>query len=643
MVKPYIGTLRHRGPDDQGWYSGKHIALGHTRLSIIDLSALGHQPMVSATGRYAITYNGEIYNYVELRQELKDAGYRFRSHSDTEVILAAYAEWGTACLSRFRGMFAFALWDCEERTLFLARDRLGEKPLIYWGNEERFFFASEFKGLIPMLPGAPPLDPLAVDLYLHYQYVPEPLTPLRGVRKLPAGHYLLISPARWQFSPVKYWGLEGIAPVNCEPVAAIKEELQSVISLTLRSDVPVGVALSGGIDSGGIAALAAPRYHQTMKAFSIGYPGRPPYDEREQAEGLARSLGLEFCDTELNTQSFVSFFPSLVGIIDEPVADIAAFGHYSVAKLASEQGAKVLLVGLGGDELFWGYPWVPEVLRLYLEKLGPRSKIAPYLTWMGEGNAGRIFRRLARSRKIPGRARSFVGYLLELAAKGNAAPDGALFMSLADDFQQAFQWKQRTYTAEFLEGIPRQNPYRPLDIDLSSKNNLPVQILRLLFDTWLVSNCLSLGDKVSMASGVETRIPLLDYKLVELVMGLRLTFPDHDLGHKFWFKEALRDILPEEVLDRPKRGFQPPVAEWLTGVIRSYGDLLNDGALMGHGVCSKESLAVNLQTDHQWVSGLFFAYKLVLLEIWYRKLVLGEEISEKRSIAQNSLARGAYA
>jgi asparagine synthase (glutamine-hydrolysing) len=643
LVKPFIGTLRHRGPDDMGLYSGPYIALGHTRLSIIDLSPLGHQPMLSATGRYVISYNGEIYNYLELRRELEDAGYTFISQTDTEVILVAYEKWGSACLGRLRGMFSFALWDREERTLFLARDRMGEKPLIYWQDGEKFFFASELKGLLPMLPGVPPLDPIAVDLYLHYQYVPEPLTPLQGIRKLPAGHYMLVSPDRWQFMPVRYWSLEEISPLDREPVAAIKAELHSVISLTLRSDVPVGVALSGGIDSGGIAALAAPQYQQTMKAFSIGYPGHPPYDERGQAEALAKSLGLEFCDTELDTQSFVSFFPSLVSIMDEPIADIAAYGHYSVAKLAAAQGAKVLLVGLGGDELFWGYPWVPQVLSLYFRKLGPKSRITPSLTWLADRDVGRYLRKLVQIQKLPNRARSFIEYLIKMTDANKALPDGALFMSLVDDFHQAFHFKQETYSSHFLEAIPPHNPYMPLDINLNSKRLLPLQVLRLLFDTWLVSNCLSLGDRVSMASGVETRIPLLDYKLVELVMGLRLTFPDHDLGHKYWLKEALSGTLPDEVLNRPKRGFQPPVLDWLNGVIRSYGALLHEGALMGQGVLSKQFLSGALNPANASVARLFFVFKLVLLEIWYRKVVLREEIYEMKNTDQFFLSQsGAY-
>ena len=268
----FLYMLTHRGKDDWGTWHDRHVYLGHTRLSILDLSSSGHQPMSYQNERYWIVFNGEIYNYLEIRQELVDLGYIFASKTDTEVLLAAYTHWGTDCLAKLRGMFAFAIWDKQDRQLFLARDRIGEKPLYYWHDQDKFYFTSELKALVQMLPHKPQLDPIAVDLFLHYQYVPEPKTPLVGVFKLPAAHYLLIDYQNWEIQPQQYWSLDQIPPISGDPVELIRQELDRVIELTLRSDVPIGVALSGGIDSGAIAVLAAPKYKDTLQCFSIGYP-----------------------------------------------------------------------------------------------------------------------------------------------------------------------------------------------------------------------------------------------------------------------------------------------------------------------------------------------------------------------------------
>ncbi|MEO1512700.1 MAG: asparagine synthase (glutamine-hydrolyzing), partial [Planctomycetota bacterium] len=318
-----IACLGHRGPDGSGRWSDDHAGLGHARLAIIDLSEGGSQPMVSAGGRYVITFNGEIYNYVELAEELRGLGHRFESRCDTEVALAAFERWGPACVERFRGMFALAIWDTRERELFMARDRVGEKPLAVYRDGDRLVFASELKALIPLLPRSPELDPAAVDLYLHYQYWPEPWTPLEGVRRVPPAHTATLRVDDWRYEERRYWDLESCSPIGGDPAEAIRGALEESVRLTLRSDVPVGVALSGGIDSACVAALASAQYGGRLRAFSVGYPGRPPYDERAQARALAEKLGIEFEEVELDVDGFVDFFPELVRILDEPIADPA--------------------------------------------------------------------------------------------------------------------------------------------------------------------------------------------------------------------------------------------------------------------------------------------------------------------------------
>ncbi|MDO9582621.1 MAG: asparagine synthase (glutamine-hydrolyzing) [Desulfomicrobium sp.] len=620
LASTQVDRLHHRGPDGQGIHTEGQVSLGHTRLSILDLSDLGRQPMTSDSGRYTVTYNGEVYNYLELKAELEARGESFVSRCDTEVILAAYRCWGPSCVERFRGMFAMAIWDKRERTLFLARDRCGEKPLIYWMNGEQFIFASEFKALLPLLPNRPSLDPAVVDMYLHFQYVPEPRTLLQGVRKLPAAHHMTISPDSWDARPVRYWDLESIHARSGDPAGLIRDELDKAIKLTLRSDVPVGVALSGGIDSGAIATIASRHYPEPMHAFSVGYPGRPTYDEREQARELATKLGMIFHEVELPVDQFVDFFPKLVGIMDEPIADPAAFGHYAVPKAAADLGIKVLLTGIGGDEVFWGYSWVSHAVRVNQMRMALR-RMPSFAHGLLEGaSMSGMLRRIAGSGRVPTWARHIAGFLAEVGCR--RTPAGQLaYMSAIDDFNYAFRVKPACY-GPAMAGLSPDNPFAPTVGNPARSEDVPAVLLRILFETWLVSNCLNLGDRVSMAVGVETRLPFLDCGLIELVMGLRRSQPDHGLGHKAWLKQALQGTLSPEVLSRPKRGFQPPVHEWLLGVVRTYGDQLRGGRLTGEGILNARSVDATLTNPalHTWPD-LFFAYKLVLLENWHRQLM----------------------
>ncbi|MBD2260785.1 asparagine synthase (glutamine-hydrolyzing) [Pseudanabaena sp. FACHB-2040] len=623
-----LRCLHHRGPDDRGAWQDEYLQLGHTRLSILDLSPLGHQPMASEDGRYCISFNGEIYNYLELKQELTTLGHSFNGHSDTEVLLASFAQWSTACLDHLRGMFAFAIWDKETQNLFLGRDRFGEKPLYYWYDKEAFYFASELKALLPLLPTVPELDPVSIDLYFHYQYVPEPRTPLKGIHKLPAAHYLQISREDWKFTPQCYWSLENIPPVTGDPATLIRQELEKSIELVLRSDVPIGVALSGGIDSSAIAALAAPKYRDTLQTFSVGYPGRPAYDERNQAEALAKSLKLPFHDIELTTEALVDFFPSLVAAVDEPIADIAAYGHYSGMQLAASQGVKVMLSGVGGDELFWGYSWVARAARI--SELKDHYLQAP--TWKAQGirtlrklAQHPLYQKLGQSKKVPIPIQSWFRPGIDLSQMTLSPPDRAVFYELSPDFVEALTYRPHLFTQSLWEHIPLDNPYCLFPLSPPTTLDIPNQISQTLFQTWLVSNCLSLGDRVSMACSIETRLPLLDKELAELVIGLRKNQPDHCLPAKAWLKSALKGILPNEVLDRPKRGFQPPVQEWMHAVVRENLETLTTGHLVELNILSKSFVQALRDEFSNKGRHTFMLYKAVVLEIWYRQIVLSSQ------------------
>ncbi len=620
-----LATLAHRGPDGSGVYNKPHIQFGHTRLAIIDLTEGGHQPMTYADGHYVVTYNGEIYNYLELRSELEAKGERFVSRSDTEVLLAAYSVWGHECVTHFRGMFAFALWDEREKTLFLARDRCGEKPLFYHRDENVFSFASELKGLVPLLAERASLDPSVVDMYLHYQFVPEPFTLLQGVHKLPAGHTLELSLDNWNAEPVRYWSIEETPKITGLPTDTsgildwIREGLEEAVKLTLRSDVPVGVALSGGIDSGAITALAKKHCSEPLHAFSVGYPGRPEYDEREQARNLADQLGVIVHEVELPVGNFVDFFPQLVRIMDEPIGDPAAFGHYSVPKAAADMGIKVLLTGIGGDELFWGYPWVSQVTEAN-ETISTAPLLASAAPFLATAHAQRFLRKMTDTPHAPAKLRNWIGVLLEIG--DTYTPKEQLrFYTAAPDFNDARRIKDSVY-GPTMRALREDNPFRPTEIGPRSLRQIPSAVIRMLFDTWLTSNCLSLGDRVSMGVGVESRLPFLDVRLIELVMALRSKQPDHTLGQKAWLRSALRGVLPDDVVTRPKAGFRPPVGEWLSGVVTRYGNSLWDGNLTKAGVIDhKKAAYVSGEMPQKGWSGLFFAYKLVLLETWLRKVV----------------------
>lgn len=621
-----LANLEHRGPDGSGAFSNDHVQFGHTRLAIIDLSDGGRQPMLGADGSCVVTFNGEIYNYPELRTELELIGERFVTRSDTEVLLAAYKAWGTDCVTRFRGMFAFALWDNVKKALFLARDRCGEKPLFYHWDGERLAFASELKALVPLLRGRPALDPAVVDMYLHYQYVPEPFTLLAGVRKLPAAHTLTLFVEDWHAEPQRYWNVEstsygGPLPEDTPGIlASIREGLEDAVKMTLRADVPVAVALSGGIDSGAIAALAQRHYSEPMHAFCVGYPGRPPYDERDQARALAESLGMIVHEVELPVEGFVGFFPDLVRVMDEPIADPAAFGHYSVPKAAADQGIKVLLTGIGGDEVFWGYHWVTQTAATN-QMLAQRPSLRTLAGWAGLPYAQHRLHQFATHPRVPGVLRRWANLLRDLG-DARSPKEQLRFYMAESNFPMAFSLKQTVY-GEAMRSLSPDNPFRPTDIGLRSHDAIPAAVIRMLFDTWMVSNAVALGDRVSMGVGVEARLPFLDVSLIERVMALRAHTPDHEFGQKTWLRAALKGVLPDEVLARPKAGFQPPVQEWLAGVIAAYGDILRDGELVREGIVNGASVEYALSTMSKagW-PGLFFAYKLVLLEMWYRKVVL---------------------
>lgn len=595
-----LGSMVHRGPDGQGEYRDAQVAMGMRRLSIIDLDG-GWQPLYNEDKSLALVMNGEIYNYIELTDELTKRGHTFATHSDGEVILHLYEEERENCLRHLRGMFAFALVDTVRGTVFVARDRMGEKPLYLHQTDDALYFSSEMKSLLAS--GAVPfeLDPAAVNDYFHYQYVPEPKTPLRTVRKLPRAHYMMIDLERWQVEERKYWDMEDAAPVEGDPVELVRNEMENVCELLIRSDVPVGVALSGGLDSSAIAALAAKKYPGTMHAFSVGYPGRPVNDERDSAKALADLLRMPFHEIELETADLVRDFEKMNYHRDDPIADISGFGYYSVNKTAREHGIPVLLQGQGGDEVFWGYQWVRDAVVATDNR--PAIKERGNLKQFVKSSLRELF-----ERRLP-TTQAIKGYR-------------PVFHELAPDFRMALTDMRNYYTDAFLQALGDASAYDLFTFEQPWKQS-DILITRLICDTYLLENGIAQGDRLSMASSVELRLPFVDHKLVELVIGLRKTHsadPDYLHFPKPWLRGAMKGVLPDFIIDRPKQGFAPPVIEWHNELFKAYGNYLDGGYLVQSGVLTEEAGAV-------LATGVFprgaiapISFKALVLEIWCREM-----------------------
>lgn len=608
-------SLHHRGPDGGGEFkSDPFVAIGMTRLSIIDLEG-GNQPLFNETRELALVANGEIYNFVELRKSLEAKGHAFSTGSDCETILHLYEEYGRDCVDHLRGMFAFALWDTRKRTLLLARDRMGEKPLYLHATPGRLVFSSELGSLVGA--GAVPfeLDQQAISLYYHYGYVPEPASPVRGVTKLPAAHTIEISVDPWQLDKRRYWRMEDASPIDGDPGTRIAEVLDEIGDLTIRSDVPVGIALSGGLDSSAIAALAARSYPGTVQAFTIGYPGKVRQDERADAAEFAEHLGIPLHTVELDDDQIVSDFPDMCFRRDDLIRDPSGPSYLAVMCLARSKNVPVMLMGQGGDELFWGYPWLTQCVlesqRKHQLQSGGDVGLLDYLSiekppfsytlgwqWLREG-AGLLegIRKFAEDRR--------------------AEYDQLAFYNRRPVFLDARRLGPRIFSHDFLEANADSNPG-----DLFTGGGLwdrvDISITRLICDTYLLGNGINQGDRLSMTSSVECRLPLVDYKLVETVIGLRKNTMDHMELPKKWLRDAFRNIVPEFVMNRPKRGFTPPWRRWTKALFKNYGRHLDDGYLVQHGIITPSAA-------RQLAKGLTaistprpMAYETLVLETWAR-------------------------
>lgn len=609
-------VMAHRGPDGAGQFHDGHVALAMRRLSIIDLEG-GGQPLYNEDRSLALIANAEIYNFIELRADLRARGHSFRTGSDCEVIVHLYEEYGLDCVQQLRGMFAFALWDSRRRRLVLARDRMGEKPLYLYERRGHLIFASELKALLRSGAVRFELDSASVNRYFHFQYVPGSDTPIRGVRKLAPAHLLTVTIDPWEVKESCYWRMEDARPISGDPSECIRAELEAISEIVIRSDVPVGVALSGGIDSSAVAALAARKQPGAVQAFSVGYAGVPPSDERREAKALADHLGMPFHDVELRTTEMIEFFPELNYWRDEPIADISGYGYYAVMKLANEHKVKVMLQGQGGDELFWGYPWVRQAVMQSLRKGSLRTNGSPTLMdymdlSMPSSWAPQMIRHFVRSfpRSL---GRSCKNYWRDKLSP----PDRLVFYDLSPDFEVACRDVRTIYAPAFIESLGNGSPF-DLFTHRQPWPQLDILITRLICQSYLLGNGISQGERLGMASSVEQRLPLIDYKLVETVIGLRKCVPDFQLAPKLWLKKAVEGLLPAWIMERPKRGFEPPYA-WYEALISAYGLQLVDGYLVQSGILRFDAAGQLACWPHSRRALLPLSFKALVLEMWCRQ------------------------
>jgi asparagine synthase (glutamine-hydrolysing) len=549
--------MRHRGPNGAGIWLSEDLRVGfaHRRLSIVDLSETASQPMSDASGETWLTYNGEIYNHAALRSELEGLGHRFRTdHCDTEVVIHAYRQWGTDCVHRFRGMFALGLWDARQRRLWLARDRLGVKPLYYAIRGGRLVFASEIKALLTDPDQPRTIDEEAFFHYLSFLAVPAPGTLFSGIRKLASGTMLVAAPSG-DVREERYWDALAAAPHIEGDDRAIAErvlaELRKSVRLRKMSDVPVGVFLSGGVDSSTIAALFSEGESRPVKTFSIGYDrDYPSYrSELAYARQAARHVGAEHQEFAMSAADLVAFLPRMAELQDEPIADPVCVPLYYLAEFARERGVVVAQVGEGADELFCGYPgWKRSLGLQRLANRFPTPAAFKHAALAGLRAIGKQHShpydwldRAARGLPV------FWG-----GAEGFCAADKRALLSprLREKFQGLSSWEAiRPIHERYRAGAERHSPLNWMSyLDLNFR--LPELLLMRV-------------DKMTMGASLEARTPFLDHELVALALGIPEAAKTRGGILKTVLKRAVRGVIPDAIIDRPKQGFGVPVQEWL--------------------------------------------------------------------------------
>jgi asparagine synthase (glutamine-hydrolysing) len=624
IILKMTAALHHRGPDDTGVWGDKDFpaAFGHTRLSIIDLSKEGRQPMVSSDGRYVLVYNGEIYNYKDLRKELAASGHGFRGHSDTEVMLAAFCQWGIQkSLERFNGMFAFGLWDCFEKKLYLSRDRFGEKPLYYGWMGKRFVFASELKALAAHPDFNKPVDRNALSLFLRYNYIPAPYSIYEGIKKLSASVILTISGLGDNEPAIKYWDLNAIAQENSrkefthseqEQVYALDALLRDAVGKRMVSDVPIGAFLSGGIDSSLIVSQMQAQSTSPVKTFTIGF-NESFSNEAKAAKKIAGYLGTDHYEYYVNPSEMLDVIPGLPRLYDEPFADSSQIPTCIVSKIA-RQKVTVCLSGDGGDEFFCGYNHYLWGRKLW-ERIG----------WIYPGLRRSVSRIITSV--PPGLLTSFFGYFqrfipaqLSQNSLGDTLHKFAEIISCQTPTDlythMVTQWKNPEMVVIGNETTGNNagyiQPFPPLD-------DYTHTMMYMDMVSYLSDDILAKVDRASMGVSLEVRVPYLDHRIAAFSWRVPLSMKIRDNKGKWLLRQVLKRYLPVDLMDPSKTGFSIPLDTWLRGPLKDWAEsLLSRETLKNGGFFHPDPIRKkwneHLSGMRNWQN---YLWSILMFQAWY--------------------------
>ena len=603
-INKMCDVLKHRGPDDQGTYFSANIGLGHRRLSIIDIEG-GHQPMSNEDDTVWIIQNGEIYNYLELRSGLVSEGHKFKTHSDTEVILHLYEKLGFDCLDELNGMFAFAIWDARKRILFLARDRLGIKPLYYYLDKEKIIFASEIKALLQESSLKAKANQEALRDYLTFQFCLGDKTLFKDIKKLLPGHRLIISNKNIKVK--KYWDLNFNVDTHHQEdyfVDKLKFLIEDAVRLRLRSDVPVGAHLSGGIDSSTVCCIASSLLNSQLKTFTGAFKEGTAFNETRYARLTSKFSKTSYHEAFPTSTDFINNFAKIIYSLDEPVAGPGVFPQYFVSKLA-KKNVKVVLGGQGGDELFGGYT---RYLIAYFE----------------ECIRGAIFGTQDRAKFVA----TFQSILPNL-------PQIAGYEPLLKYFWQEglFEDMDKRYFRLIRKDVGIEDLISP---ELINGNYHPLKTFQTLFNRsgldslvnkmthfdikTLLPALLQVEDRTSMAASLESRVPLLDHRIVEFAAKLAPTIKYKGGQSKYILKQAVKNVIPQEILDRKdKMGFPVPLSRWYGGPLEKFlKDILLDEKTKRRGIFQTENIEQYLTTEREYGRKI---WGMLCLEMWFRTFI----------------------
>jgi len=603
IARAMAAAIRHRGPDDEGFYFKENVAMGMRRLSIIDLST-GRQPISNEDGSVWVVFNGEIYNFPELRRRLLARGHQFSTHSDTEVIVHLYEDHGDDLVDHLNGMFAFALWDERRRRLLVARDRMGEKPLYYTQTANAFVFSSELKSLVVHPEVERRVNLLALRKYLQYEFVPSPHTMIEGVHKLRPAHRLIFEKGEWRTEP--YWRLsyEGgrLKIGENEAAEEVHDRLREAVKMRLISDVPLGVLLSGGIDSSAIAALACEAAEGRVKTFSIAFEEKS-FDESSYARLVADHLGTEHYERRFTEREMLEIVPEIPRLLDEPLGDGSLIPTFLLSRFTRER-VTVALGGDGGDELLAGYPtYAAHRMANYyraLPRLVREGLIEPAVARLPVSTDNLSF---------DFKAKRFV--------QGAALPLGERHTVWMGSYTAAQQ--RSLLSPEVLAACPDEEVFNEVRGYDHQNGHDVVERMMTLDATHYLSECVLFKvDRASMAASLETRAPFLDHTLIEFLAKLPVDLKLRGLTGKYILKRAMRDRLPQPVIKRPKKGFGMPVAKWVKGELRGFvRDAFAPERLKKRGLFNPDYVLRLLDEHERGVADhRKLIWTLLMFEIW---------------------------